>query len=301
MITYTQLYKEVADNCGFSGTVTSQSLTNAQRHINHALRKFKNASRRYWTRKEVVTNLVSGQQSYTFPEDMVRITTVKATSGGLTIPVTIIDSEELWNRLNLIPAMTVGIPTQGFIKGRNELLLYPIPSANVTNGLIVSYESRMKDMSIDDLTTATLNVTQNSATVVASSGTPFNSKQVGMWLSVTDGSDGNWYQITGYTDTTHITLENLYQGTSSSGVASIIASVPDIPEDFHQALVDYACYRYFLKRKDKDTAADYKGLYDEALKDYKAIYAAKTTGFTQEDLTPYAYNLFNLPPQNVTA
>jgi len=51
MITYTQLYKEVADNCGFSGTVASNSLTLAQRHINHALRKFKNASRRYMTPK----------------------------------------------------------------------------------------------------------------------------------------------------------------------------------------------------------------------------------------------------------
>jgi hypothetical protein len=301
MITYTQLYKEVADNCGFSPTTASFSLTNAQRHINLALKKFKNASRRYWTRKEVTTNLVASQQAYTFPEDMVRITTVKVTSGGLTLPVTMIDSEELWNRLNLIPAMTVGIPTQGFIRGRNELLLYPIPSANVTNGLIVSYESRTKDMSIDDLTSATLNVTNGSVAIVASSGTPFNAKQVGMWLSITDGSDGNWYQITGYTDTTHITIENYYQGPTTTGVASIIASVPDIPEDYHQALVDYACYRYFMKRKDKDTAASYKSLYDDALKDYKKNYAAKTTGVTQDDLTPYSYNMFGLPPQNVTA
>jgi len=301
VITYTQAYKEVADNCGFSPTTTSVSLTNAQRHINHALRKFKNASRRYWTRKEVVTNLVAGQASYTFPEDMVRVTTIRATSGGLTIPVTVVDSEELWNRINLVPAMTVGIPTQAFIRGRNEVQLYPVPSSNVTNGLIVSYESRMKDMSIDDLTSVTVNVTLNSATVVANSGTPFTAKQVGMWFSVTDGSDGNWYQITGFVDTTHITLENYYQGTNVTGAACIIASVPDIPEDFHQALIDYACYRYFLKRKDKDTAASYKSLYDESLKDYKAIYAAKTTGLTQEDLNPYTYNLFNLPPQNVTA
>lgn len=301
MITYTQLYKEVADNCGFSSAVASQSLSNAQRHINHALRKFKNASRRYWTRKEVTTNLVASQQSYTFPEDMVRITTVKCVSGDMTLPVTMIDSEEVWNRINLIPAMTVGIPTQGFIRGRNELLLYPMPSATVTNGLIVSYESRQKDMSIDDITSATLNVTNGSVAIVASSGTPFTQNMVGQWLSITDGSDGNWYQITGYTDTTHITIENYYQGPTKSGVASIIASVPDIPEDFHQALVDYACYRYFLKRKDKGTAVDYKTLYDEALKDYKSIYAAKTTGLTQDSLGSSSYNLFNLPPQNVTA
>lgn len=300
MLTYTELYKEVADNCGFAAGTSSTSLINAQRHINLALRKFKNSSRRYWTRKEVTTNLVAGQQFYTFPEDMVRVTTVRASSGSLTLPVTMIDSEELWNRINLIPAMTVGIPTQGFIRGRNEIGLYPIPSANTTAGLIVSYESRMKDMTLDDNTAITLNVTNNSNIIVAASGT-FNTNMVGMWVSVTDGSDGNWYQIVGYTDTTHMTLENYYQGPTESGVASIIAQVPDIPEDYHQALVDYACYRYFLKRKDKETAGDYKSLYQDSLDDYKKVYAAKTTGVTQSDLTPYTYNLFGLPPQNVTA
>lgn len=301
MITYTELYKQAADNCGISTTTASQSLLYIQHNINLALRKFKNASRRYWTRKEVTTNLVADQQSYTFPEDMVRITTVKVTNGGLVLPVTMIDSEELWNRLNLIPAMTVGIPTQGFIRGRNELLLYPIPSVSYTNGLIVSYESRQKDMTLDDVTTASISPTNGSVTIVATSGTPFNANMVGQWLSVTDGSDGNWYQIVGYTDTTHITLENFYQGRTKTGATCIIGSVPDIPEDFHLALVDYACYRYFLKRKDKETAADYKSLFDEALRDYKKIYAAKTTGITQDDLIPYTYNLFNLPPQNVTA
>jgi hypothetical protein len=300
MLTFQQLYTEGADKCGFSATTASLALTQMKRDINYALRKFKNASRRYWTRKEVTTNLVAGQQYYTFPEDMVRITTVRVTSGALTLPVTMIDSEELWNRINLIPSMTVGIPTQGFIRGRNELGLYPIPSINYTNGLIVSYESRTPDMSIDDVTNITLNVTQNSNTIVAASGS-FNSKMIGSWISVIDGSDGNWYQIVGFTDATHITIENYYQGPTSTGVASIVGQVPDIPEDFHQALIDYACYRYFLKRKDQGTSAGYKSLYTEALQDYKKIYAAKTTGVTQDDLTPYQYNMFGLPPQNVTA
>lgn len=286
---------------GVAVTPSSQALTNIQQDLNQGLRLFKNASRRYWTRKEVVTDLVANQQYYTFPEDMVRITTVKVTSGGLTLPVIMIDSEEMWNRLNLVPAMTVGIPTQGFIRGRNEIGLYPLPAANATNGLIVSYESRLKDMSLDDVTTATLNVTLNSAAVVANTGTPFTANMVGMWLSVTDGSDGNWYQITGYTDTTHITLENYYQGPTKTGVACIIGSVPDIPEDYHLALAYYAAYNYFLKRKDKDTAAAFKSLFDDLFKQYKKVYGVKTTGFTQDDLTLYNYNLFGLPPQNVTA
>jgi hypothetical protein len=298
MITYTQLYKRAADIVGITVGQNSQALTNIQQDINQGLRIFKNASRRYWTRKEVVTSLVSGQQYYTFPEDMVRITTVKVTSGALTLPVTLIDSEELWNRLNLIPAMTVGIPTQGFVRGRNELGLYPLPSISVTNGLIASYEPRLKDMNTDDVT-PTIVVTNNSVGVSASTPS-FNANMVGMYLSVTDGSDGNWYPIVGYTDTTHITLENVYQGPTKASVASLIGLVPDIPEDYHLGLVYYAAYNYYLKRKDAATAAGYKSLFDDLFKQYKEVYSAKTTGITQDDLLPYSYNLFGLPPNNVT-
>lgn len=300
MLTYTKLYKRAADIVGVSPTLASQALVNIQQDINQGLRIFKNASRRYWTRKEVTANLVAGQQYYTFPQDMVRITSVRVNSGGLSIPVVMVDSEELWNRICLVPSMTVGIPTQGFVRGRNEIGLYPVPATAITNGLTISYEPRLRDMSIDDTTTITLNVTNGSVTVVAASGT-FNQNMVGMWLAVTDGSDGNWYQIVGYTDTTHVTLENYYQGPTKSAVASIIGFVPDIPEDYHLGLVYYAAYNYYLKRKDKDTAAAYKSLYEDLLKQYKRVYAAKQTGFTQNDLTPYQYNLFGLPPTNVTA
>jgi hypothetical protein len=300
MLTYTSSYKRAADIIGVATTPSSQALINIQQDLNQGVRIFKNASRRYWTRKEVTTNLVAGQQYYTFPEDMVRITTVRASSGALTIPVTMIDSEDLWNRLNLIPAMTVGIPTQGFIRGRNELGLYPVPSVSTTNGLIVSYEARLKDMNQDDITPS-INVTQNSNTIVANSGSPFSQNNVGMWLSVTDGSDGNWYQIVGYTDTTHITLENYYQGPTKTGVACVIGIVPDIPEDYHLAPVYFAAYNYYLKRNQMNTASNYKSLFDDLLKQYTSVYASKTTGLVQDDLIPYSYDLFGLPPMGMTS
>lgn len=261
---------------------------------------FKNASRRYWTRKEATTDLVSGQMSYTFPEDMVRITTVKVTTGALTLSVQMIDSEEQWNRLTLIPAMTVGIPTTGFIRGRNELQLYPVPSVTTIDGLIVSYECRERDMSLDD-TTPSINVTFDSVAVTASTSV-FNANMKDMSLQVTDGSDGNWYPIVGYTSPTQITLENVYQGLSKSGVASLIGSVPDIPEDYHLALVYYACYNYFLKRKDTATAGEYNAMYMGLLQQYENAYASKSTGQTLSgDILDSQYNLFGLPPYNLTA
>lgn len=299
MLTFTQGYTRAADITGISITTNSQALINIKADMNQGLRIFKNASRRYWTRKEATTNLVAGQQYYTFPEDMVRITTVRVTSGGLTLPVVLVDSEEMWNRINLIPAMTVGIPTTGFIRGKNELGLYPVPSVNATNGLIVSYEPRLKDLSIDD-TTPSINVTNNSVTVAAATNL-FNSKMVGMSLQVTDGSDGNWYPIVGYTSPTSITIENVYQGPTSTGIASIIGQVPDIPEDYQLGLVYFAAYNYYLKRKDADTAAGYKALYQDLLTQYIEVYADKATGQVLQSLDTYSYDLFGLPPMGMTS
>jgi hypothetical protein len=298
MLTFTQGYIRAADMVGINTATNSQALTNIKADINQGLRIFKNASRRYITRKEATTNLVANQQYYTFPEDMVRITTVRVTSGGLTLPVVLVDSEEQWNRINLIPAMTVGIPTTGFIRGKNELGLYPIPSTNSTNGLIVSYESRLRDMSIDDATPS-INVTNGSVTVTSSA--LFNSKMVGMSLQVTDGSDGNWYPIVGYTSPSSITLENVYQGPTSTGVASIIGQVPDIPEDYQLGLVYFAAYNYYLKRKDAETSSEYKALYQDLLAQYIEVYAAKTTGQVLQSLDSYEYDLFGLPPMGMTS
>lgn len=300
MFTYTQLYKRSADDCGIILDTGSQAVINIQQDINQGLRLFKNASRRYWTRKEVKTNIIQNQQFYTFPQDAVRLTTARVLSGSIQIPIIMVDSEETWNRINLVPSMTIGTPFFGFIRGRNELGLYPVPSQNIANGLIMSYEPRLRDMTIDDKTDITVDVTGNNATVTTSGG-GFNQNMVGMYFALTDGTDGNWYPITGFTDANHITLENVYQGPSVSGKACIIGQVPDIPEDYHLGLVYFACFNYFLKRKDKDTAAAYKSLFDDLYKQYKKVYANKTTGAVQDDILPYNYNLFGLPPTNVSA
>lgn len=297
MLTFSMLTSRAQDICGITA---SQDITNIQMDLNQALRIFKNASRRYWTRKEIVANVVAGQQYYTLPEDVVRITEVRANTGAGSYnwPMVQIDSEDLWNRYNIIQSMTVIVPQFYFVRGRNEIGMYPIPSTNVTNGLIVSYESRMTDMSLADTVGLTVGVTQGSQTVTSSSG--FNQNMVGMWFGVTDGSDGNWYPIISYTNSSSITLENYYQGYTSNSATATIGSAPDIPEDYHLALVYFACYMFFLKRKDNETASMYKALFEDMLTQYREVYAAKTTGLIQKPQTDSIFNIFHLPPSGLT-
>ena len=299
MITFTQLYTRAANMVGVSTSTNLQDLINIKQDINQGLRLFKNGARRYWTRKEVAANLVAGQQYYTFPEDMVRVTTVRANTGGYNWPLTEVDSEELWNKFNVIPSNTVIVPQFYFVRGRNEIGFYPIPSQSTTAGLIVSYEPRLIDMSVDDTTTTTVNIT-NGSQYVTSPSSAFNSNMVGMYFSVTDGSDGNWYPIVAAT-ASQLTLENYYQGPSETGASCIIGLVADIPEEYQMALIYYAAWQYYLKRNEDQNAALYNGMFQNMLQSYIETYSAKSTGVVQKPLTDNIYNIFWLPPGIITS
>lgn len=298
MLTFTTLYQRGIDITGVQSTSTTD-VANIKADINQGLRLFKNAARRYWTRKEISANLVSTQQYYQLPADMVRVTEVRVNSSGLNFPVNQVDSEAMWNRINIIPAMTINLPMYYFIRGNNEVGLWPIPSANVSAGLVVSYEPRLIDMSVNDVTAGTVTVA-NGSTTITNSGNNFTNAMVGRWFQVTDGTDGNWYQIAGYTSATILTLANYYIGLSESGGTYVIGQAPDIPEDYQMGLVYYAAYNFFLKRKDEATAVNYKALYEDLLNQYREVYAAKTTGQIQQSVDDYRYSLFTLPPNPIT-
>jgi hypothetical protein len=298
MLTFTQAYTRTANMIGINTSLDTQDLINIKQDINQGLRLFKNAARRYWTRKEVTASLVSNQQYYTYPMDAVRVTEVRVNSSGLDFPVLQVDSEAMFNRINIIPAMTINLPMYYWIRGRNEIGLWPIPSQTTTAGLIISYEPRLADMSVDDVTTTTVTVTQGSQNVTSPSSA-FLPNMVGMYFSVTDGTDGNWYQITASTST-QLTLENYYQGITENLATCIIGSAPDIPEDYHLGMVYYACMNFYLKRGEDSQAAFYKGLFEDLLTQYRDTYAAKTTGQVQQEISDYRYSLFTLPPNPIT-
>lgn len=312
MITYQQLYTRAADITGISLTTNLQDLTNVQMDVNQGLRLFKNAARRYWSRQEKSTPIVNNQQYYQLPSDCVRVTEVRVVSGTLNLPVSQVDSEAMWNKLNVIPAVTINMPTYYFIRGYGELGLWPVPSTNNVVSLVISYEPRLTDMSLNDVTSTantytvinpstpvTATVT-NAATTVTLSQNIVTPNMVGQWFQVNDGTDGNWYQIGTYVSTTQFTLVNDYQGISGGSHTFIIGQAPDIPEDYHLGLVYYAAYQYYLKRSDNGSALMYKSLFEDLLNQYREAYAAKTTGQVQNDIGDVAYNLFWVPPNNIT-
>lgn len=309
MMTLTMLTNRTADICGIDPTQDSQDMTNIGQDLNTGLMVFKNAARIYWTRKQASAQLILNQQYYQLPPDCVRTTQVYVNANGLNYPVKQIQSEYIWNKINIIPAITINVPTYFFIRGRDEIGLWPIPSYTALSALNVSYEPQLY-MGLPDLstigpgstnnsTTATCTVTSGSTTVTFSENV-ITPDMVGRWFSINNRFNEAWYQISIYDSTNQIEIGNFYGGTSGQNLSFTIADAPDIPQDYHMGLVYFAAYNFFLKRKDNGLSNQYWDYFNQLLTQYKENYASKTTGNVQSSTDAYRYSIFMIPPPPIT-
>ena len=303
MITYSGLYTRTADLVGIDPTVDTQDLTNIQQDLNQGLMLIKNAARIYWTRKQASAQLILNQQYYILPPDAVRVTQVYVNANGLNYPVKQVNSEYIWNKINIIPAITINVPTYFFIRGRNEIGLWPIPSYTALSALNVSYEPQLY-MGLDDVTSTTIGVgtctVSQGSTTVTFANNIITPDMVGRWFHIENRFNESWYQISIYDSTNQIELDNFYGGTSGGSLNFTIADAPDIPEDYHFALIYYAAYNFFMKRKDAALSNQYWEYFNQLLTQYKENYSSKTTGMVQTSQDAYRYSIFMLPPPPIT-
>jgi hypothetical protein len=296
MITFTQLYTEACDGAGINLTDTV-NVNYIKRNINNGLKLMKADVRRYFTEKWKVADLQASQQSYMLPADSIRPTTVRINNGSLIFPIGFIESEDGWNALNIIPQFSVFYPQKAFVRGANEIEVWPIPSELLPGGIILGYEARMTDMYLDDTVGLSITVTNASQTITCASG-GFLPTMVGMAFSVTDGTDGNWYNILSYVNDTTLLLDNYYIGTTTTTSSTIIGTVPDIPEAYHQALEFYALSIFHMfKRGNLVKSNEFDGKYQVLHDSYVGAYGAKETSLVvhpQNDIVPY--NPLLIPP-----
>lgn len=276
MLTFNMIYQEAQSQV--QDADTTSSLPMIKRAINQGMRKFGAILNRDWRDAERTFDIVATQQYYQMPEDCIRMKSLVVTVGNINYPLDEIVDEEVWQQLNMRTQSSTR-PQFYYIKGSDQFGIWPKPSANGTGAGLLTFEKAMRDMSQDDYSTGTITVTNGSAAVVGS-GTTFTAAMVGRTLQVdpTGGTGaGAGFKIASFTDATHITLENTYAGTTGSGKTYLIGEVPDIPEEFHEALIDYAGYRYYRRRRDLATAKDLKAAFDEALVLCEENYSSKSS------------------------
>jgi len=269
MISFQGAYEECQEQTGDTSTA---SLALFKSWLNRAVGILRNDLGREYSIEHITGNIVASRQYYQIPEYAIRVVAVSILQSTQRYELTPIYSENTWKRINASTSDTATIPDYFHPRGKDEVGLYPIPSTNITSGLEMAVETRVQDMSQADYTTGSVTVTAGSATVTGS-GTTFTASMVGRYFKVTDGSEGIWYRIGAFVSTTEITLENMYEGSSGGSKTYKIGEMPQIPEELQESTIDYAMFRFYMRRKDANLAAEYKSLWDGARDMAKELYA----------------------------
>lgn len=221
----------------------------------------------YKTLKPYSISTSSNTQIYPFPPGLVTVEGGYITVGSVNYPLQPINSRYNWEQLNSILIQASALPQFYFVE-QDTFQIWPIPQATYTGKLY--YHFRDRNLSIADYTTGTITLTNNSSTVSISGGT-FILAMVGRWLSVTDPNtpgQGYWFRLTGYTDSTHMTLGGI-DGTAvvwpfatATPASYVIGETPELPEEMHICLANGTASDFYAQmRKDPVNATKFDNLF----------------------------------------
>ena len=299
MLTYTGLLAECEAQTGDDDSATSVTLFT--KGINQGLHLFRAALRREYTLERKTFSVVADQQFYQMPEDAVRLDKVTVTTGGIAYPLTEIADDREWYYINAQNTVSSEIPEFFYVRGQDEFGIYPTPASTGSSNGDLIYQARVSDMGIADYTTGTITVTNGDATVTGS-GTTFTAAMIGRQLrATTSNQDAIWYRIDSVTDGTHLELENVYGGTTGAGLSYIIGELPNIPEEYHLNLTDYALYRYYMRRRDNEISSMFKSEFEIGLQRAKREYSSKVvSNYIPGRRRRVHNNLFTKEPNEVS-
>ena len=269
-MTYSSLLSDFLDNTGNPGSTDTTLIAFFDRHLGVRYQDLLAELSNYKTEAPPQTAAtVDTQQYYHYPPGIVDIENVNIDIGDQNIPLQVVNSQSVWDHLNYVTISSY--PTHIFPR-RDDFGLWPIPDAVYT----INFASHLRDrnLTIGDVTTTTVTVTNNDATVTHV-GTSFVAGMVGRWFKV--DTDGFWYRIASFTSTSVIELESVYEGSSGAGLSYVIGQSPELPDELHIALSYGVTDDYFRgPRKDKSTANDWKVRYDEIVDKVVKRYASRS-------------------------
>jgi len=259
--TYSTLLQAAIDLCIDSSTVSTSTVSTTpvflSRNINSTIQFMFSLFKNYKTQPIPRTfNTVIGQKFYHYPPGFLSFESVTISTGNITPPLTVINSQLQWDRLQEINYS--GDFPQYVFPRQSDFGIYPTPKA-VRAGTIVG-NFLPQALSVTDYTSGTVSVTQN-AQIVTGVTTSFTSSMIGRWFCQTDANAipiGNWYRISAYTSATSITLESFFEESTLTGSTFVIAQSPELPEELHEYIPYRAAAAYYRgPRRDASRAQEY--------------------------------------------
>lgn len=277
MKSYTELRTMHGD---LTNNTTTSNLNLGSRAQNDAIRAICAMSPNWDFLESSITDVtVASQNNYDIPYNSDKINAITITSGSIIYYLDEVTSRREWDELQYSP-YTSDIPEKFYVYN-DEILIYPTPS---TNNLVITiyYKKRVIDLSNADYTTGTITVTNGDETI-AGSGTTFTSGMVGRFLK--SNTDGNWYEIASFTNTTAVELKKKFKGVTAAGASYTIGEMPILPEAYHDMLAYYSASQYWLQQKDINMAREYRSFYEDRLVKLKQEHTNKTVNVVLNEET----------------
>lgn len=247
--TYSRLLQTTKDFCVDDGTVSTTELSSTAlflaNQINNTISYLYQKIKNYKTQSLPYTlSTVADQIYYHYPPRTQSVVSAVVTVGDINYPLTIIHSQEHWDKLQQTTVAASTIPLYAFPR-QYDFGIYPTPDAAYTTTLLVNQlPSRL---SVVDESQGTIAVSQNGTTVTGTN-TAFTSAMVGRWFCITDTDGiptGNWYKVKTYSSSTSISLETVFEESSVSGARYVIGQSPEIPEELHEYIPYRAAAIYY--------------------------------------------------------
>lgn len=281
-----------------TGDSTPTTLTQLKQDINIGYKRFDAAISRYFTRTQKFTNLIAGQKYYQTPIDSIRVTEVSVVlSSGYEYPLQQVRSENDWRLMNIVPNYGSNLIQYYFVYGNDQIGLFPQPAQNVTNGLRFVYQPQDVDLTQDDYITGTATVSA-TGTAVTGVGTTWTTAMIGRQFQVTNGSDGQWYEITAVGNATSLTINTPYNGTSVTNANYRISQLFIFPGEYDDVPVDYALARFFEFRNNPNRATYHSLRYTTAVEDALRRYStSSTSSVITDENTVSPESIWLWPPQ----
>lgn len=261
-----------------TGNTGTTNLAFGKRAHNDAIRQLLGQPYDWDFLEEEATDVtVAAQGAYQLPYNVDKVRSVTITVGTTVWPLMEANSRLEWNLLKESP-YTSDIPSKFFVTNGN-LEIYPTPASS-SNVITIEYKKGIRDLSVVDYTTGTITATNGSAAIVGS-GTTFTAAMVGRYIKV--NADNYWYEIAGFTDTTHVTLRKKFQGTTAAAAAFTIGEMPVLPEVYHDLPAYKGAAEYWMKEGELQRANAYQDKFEKGMARLAADHGNKTTQVGIED------------------
>lgn len=239
-LTYSAIKNSFLDNIRYSGSSDSTIGSFFDRELGPVYQMVLSYLDSYVVKDTKTATTVADRQYYHNPAGVTQIENATVTVGSIAYPLTVVDSQASWDRINEILISSTAIP-QLFFPRRDDFGIWPIPQDAYT--ITLNYNLRDRNLLTADYTTGTVTVTNASQTVTGAGGATFTSAMIGRWFS-TD-TDGYWYRISAVPTSSTLTLETSFEGTGAAGESYTIGESPEIPEEGHILLSHGVTARYF--------------------------------------------------------